>query len=215
MTSPSLNSRLQVGPDRCTLLFIGQVEGTKGLWWGVEWDDPKRGKHDGTHSDGKRYYQTRWVPASPQLLLRTSLILLYWIHRQPGAGSFIRPTSPKIILPKPFLPALQGRYTSSTFAPAASARSEPLRNEIPLHLGNTKIEVEAPNLAKVHKRLGNVVELKELGVDGESVGTMSEEEGKEMDAMGEWSESNLLIGKKGKRKRKKKLIRCVSQMSGH
>jgi hypothetical protein len=92
-------------------------------------------------------------------------------------------------LPKPFLPALKARYTSSTLPSSTPISSEPSTSDVPLHLGNTKIAVEAPNLAKVHKRLGNVVELKELGVDGESVGTMSEEEGREMDSMGEWSES--------------------------
>ena len=29
-----------------------------GIWIGVEWDDPSRGKHDGVH-EGHRYFSTR------------------------------------------------------------------------------------------------------------------------------------------------------------
>lgn len=38
-----------------TVRFVGQVDGTAGVWLGVEWDDPERGKHDGT-KDGNRYF---------------------------------------------------------------------------------------------------------------------------------------------------------------
>ena len=39
-----------------TIRFSGPVEGTSGTWMGIEWDDPKRGKHDGS-KDGKRYFK--------------------------------------------------------------------------------------------------------------------------------------------------------------
>ncbi len=42
---------------RATVRFVGTVDGTKGEWIGVEWDDDHRGKHDGSHG-GKRYFQT-------------------------------------------------------------------------------------------------------------------------------------------------------------
>lgn len=29
-----------------------------GVWLGVEWDDPDRGKHDGTH-EGHTYFKTK------------------------------------------------------------------------------------------------------------------------------------------------------------
>ena len=41
--------------------YVGPVEGTKGDWLGVEWDDPNRGKHDGSHS-GVRYVECRFGP---------------------------------------------------------------------------------------------------------------------------------------------------------
>lgn len=31
-----------------------------GIWLGVEWDDPQRGKHDGSY-EGTQYFKCRWV----------------------------------------------------------------------------------------------------------------------------------------------------------
>ena len=42
-----------------TIRFSGPVEGTSGAWLGIEWDDPKRGKHDGS-KDGKQYFKCLW-----------------------------------------------------------------------------------------------------------------------------------------------------------
>lgn len=39
----------------CTVRYSGEVAGTSGIWLGVEWDDPSRGKHDGQHR-GIRYF---------------------------------------------------------------------------------------------------------------------------------------------------------------
>ncbi|GLG94418.1 Tubulin-specific chaperone E [Gryllus bimaculatus] len=41
-----------------TLMFVGEVPPTKGTWLGIDWDDPSRGKHNGTH-EGKFYFHTR------------------------------------------------------------------------------------------------------------------------------------------------------------
>lgn len=53
----TVNDRVQVIDDCATIRFIGQVAGTKGEWLGIEWDDPTRGKHDGTHQ-GVRYFES-------------------------------------------------------------------------------------------------------------------------------------------------------------
>ena len=36
----------------------GSVEGTKGDWIGIDWDDSNRGKHDGSHKR-KKYFSTK------------------------------------------------------------------------------------------------------------------------------------------------------------
>jgi dynactin complex subunit len=47
--------RLSFDGALCTVRYIGEVEGTKSDWLGVEWDDPIRGKHSGEHK-WKRYF---------------------------------------------------------------------------------------------------------------------------------------------------------------
>lgn len=47
--------RLSFEGALCTVRYIGEVEGTKGDWLGVEWDDPTRGKHSGEHK-GVKYF---------------------------------------------------------------------------------------------------------------------------------------------------------------
>ena len=52
---PSIGTRLSHSGFSGTVRFVGPVDGTQGLWLGVERDDPSRGKHDGV-KDGKRYF---------------------------------------------------------------------------------------------------------------------------------------------------------------
>ena len=43
-----------------TIQYSGPVPPTKGEWYGVEWDDATRGKHDGVHdATGVRYFSCR------------------------------------------------------------------------------------------------------------------------------------------------------------
>jgi dynactin complex subunit len=58
--SIKIGTRIQVGKDRATVKFIGKVQDTKGEWLGIEWDDPKRGKHDGSHKNTK-YFECRYI----------------------------------------------------------------------------------------------------------------------------------------------------------
>jgi len=52
---PVSGARVEVGGERATIRFRGEVLPTKGVWLGVEWDNPSRGKHDGNHN-GVRYF---------------------------------------------------------------------------------------------------------------------------------------------------------------
>jgi len=45
-----------VGTHRCTVRYEGSVQGHDGLWYGLEWDDPTRGRHDGS-VDGTSYFK--------------------------------------------------------------------------------------------------------------------------------------------------------------
>ncbi|KAG6463920.1 hypothetical protein O3G_MSEX014154 [Manduca sexta] len=63
-----IGSRVKCNDDFATVKYIGEVQGYKGIWYGVEWDDTGRGKHDGS-LDGVQYFKAS----------------------KPGAGSFVRP----------------------------------------------------------------------------------------------------------------------------
>jgi len=55
---PLEGKRLKLSGSLGTIRFVGDVDNTSGIWLGVEWDDPRRGKHDGV-KDGKRYFTCR------------------------------------------------------------------------------------------------------------------------------------------------------------
>lgn len=63
-----IDSRIECDGHQGTLKYIGSVGETKGLWLGIDWDDPTRGKHNGTY-EGIKYFKARY----------------------PTSGSFIRP----------------------------------------------------------------------------------------------------------------------------
>lgn len=50
-----------------TVRFVGALQGKDGTWAGVEWDDPCRGKHDGSF-EGVRYFHCGQKPPSASFL---------------------------------------------------------------------------------------------------------------------------------------------------
>jgi hypothetical protein len=77
---------------KATVRYIGPVAGAKNkeeIWFGVEWDNATRGKHDGSSAD-------------------SSGVLHKYFECAPGSGSFIKPT--KVTYGRSFLEALNDRY---------------------------------------------------------------------------------------------------------
>ncbi|XP_041959192.1 tubulin-specific chaperone E [Alosa alosa] len=83
--SDAVGRRISCDGERATVRFVGTVPPTKGVWLGVEWDNPERGKHDGSH-EGVHYFTCR----------------------HPTGGSFVRPK--KASFGVDFLTALRQRY---------------------------------------------------------------------------------------------------------
>ncbi|NXH77691.1 TBCE protein, partial [Hydrobates tethys] len=83
--SEALGRRVLCGTEYATVRYVGSVPPTAGIWLGVEWDDPQRGKHDGTY-EGTQYFKCR----------------------HPRGGSFIRPN--KANFGVDFLTAVKDRY---------------------------------------------------------------------------------------------------------
>ncbi|NWH29249.1 TBCE protein, partial [Chloropsis hardwickii] len=81
----ALGRRVCCGTDYGTVRYVGTVARTAGIWLGVEWDDPQRGKHDGSY-EGTQYFKCR----------------------HPKGGSFIRPN--KANFGVDFLTAVKDRY---------------------------------------------------------------------------------------------------------
>ncbi|XP_036133346.1 tubulin-specific chaperone E [Molossus molossus] len=85
LPSDVIGRRVAVNGERATVRFYGTVPPVAGLWLGVEWDNPERGKHDGRH-EGTVYFKCS----------------------HPTGGSFIRPS--KVSFGVDFLTALRNRY---------------------------------------------------------------------------------------------------------
>ncbi|XP_035755555.1 tubulin-specific chaperone E isoform X3 [Egretta garzetta] len=83
--SDALGRRVLCGTEYATVRYVGSVPSTAGIWLGVEWDDPQRGKHNGTY-EGTQYFKCR----------------------HPRGGSFIRPN--KANFGVDFLTAVKDRY---------------------------------------------------------------------------------------------------------
>ncbi|KAM9314728.1 tubulin-specific chaperone E isoform 2-T2 [Pholidichthys leucotaenia] len=85
LPSDAVGRRVSSGGERATVRFVGPVPPSTGPWLGVEWDNPDRGKHDGSH-EGVQYFSCR----------------------NPKGGSFIRPA--KVTFGVDFLTAVQQVY---------------------------------------------------------------------------------------------------------
>ncbi|KAI9735213.1 MAG: hypothetical protein M1834_001803 [Cirrosporium novae-zelandiae] len=132
-----IGRRLSYGGAACTVRYIGPVQGTKGEWLGVEWDDPDRGKHDGSHQEVK-YFEC----------------LAAGIH--PNPASFVRPTR-KQDQTRNFLDALHEKYASDTEA------SLQIRSQGAVRF-NGKIAEEV-GFEKIRKQLAALNELKIVILD--------------------------------------------------
>ncbi|PIO70167.1 CAP-Gly domain protein [Teladorsagia circumcincta] len=52
-----LGDRVSIGGYGAVVKYVGEVSGHPGMWVGVEWDNPDRGKHNGV-VNGVRYFET-------------------------------------------------------------------------------------------------------------------------------------------------------------
>jgi hypothetical protein len=60
MSQTTVGTRISFHGALGTILYIGPVTGTSGEWFGVDWDDVERGKHDGT-KNGVYYFSCRYT----------------------------------------------------------------------------------------------------------------------------------------------------------
>ncbi|KAI0842853.1 RNI-like protein [Hypoxylon sp. FL0890] len=121
--NPKVGDRLSYDGAVCTVRYIGEVSGTSGTWLGVEWDDPARGKHDGSHK-GVRYFNCR--------------------SKSPTAASFVRPTRPAE-KPQSFVTAVTEKYASEL----AQTNVIKFSNKVAEEVGFDKIHRKQAQLAEL------------------------------------------------------------------
>ncbi|KAK4705944.1 tubulin-specific chaperone E, partial [Phenoliferia sp. Uapishka_3] len=135
-----------------TILYSGPVPPTSGLWYGVEWDDATRGKHDGVHeATGVRYFTCR----------------------TPGSGSFIRPSAPGLSLGTSFPLALKAKYSPR---PTNEAGELHMNDKSTFYGTSSHFEIEVTSLAKIDSTFRNLGRLREAGLEWEGVSSAGEVE---------------------------------------
>ncbi|KAI1376349.1 Thioesterase/thiol ester dehydrase-isomerase [Hypoxylon crocopeplum] len=118
-----VGDRLSYDGAVCTVRYVGEVSGTSGSWLGVEWDDPTRGKHDGSHK-GVRYFTCR--------------------SKSPTAASFVRPTRP-VEKPQSFVAAVGEKYASEL----AQTNVIKFSNKVAEEVGFDKIQRKQAQLSEL------------------------------------------------------------------
>lgn len=119
-----IGSRVKINEDYGTVKYIGEVQGYKGIWYGVEWDNAERGKHDGS-VDEIQYFKTT----------------------KPNAGSFIRPN--KIAPFKTCAEAIR-RYYGEREDETVAAHRRTVINEWKREMGAPFIEMVG--FEKIHQK---------------------------------------------------------------
>ena len=75
-----VDERLQIGSERATVRYIGQVSSQSGEWVGLEWDNESRGKHDGS-VNGHRYFECIYAGERPWCVVDSALRAGYALTR--------------------------------------------------------------------------------------------------------------------------------------
>lgn len=66
-----VGQRMSLKTQTCTIRYFGPVAEKPGEWLGLEWDDPARGKHDGTH-EGVPYFTCKTSTSKLSNVLQSS-----------------------------------------------------------------------------------------------------------------------------------------------
>lgn len=135
-----VGQRISFDGALCTVRYVGPVKSTSGSWLGVEWDDPVRGKHDGSHKD-VRYFTC--------------------LSKSLTAASFVRPTRPAE-RSQSFIAALKDKYASvdgDGVSQSAATQQIVISGKVAEEVG----------FDKIRRKQAQVKELKVVLLDGHRV----------------------------------------------
>ncbi|BGP55109.1 hypothetical protein JCM8202v2_002704 [Rhodotorula sphaerocarpa] len=150
-----------------TVLYRGAVPPAKGEWYGIEWDDPSRGRHSGVYEKtGIRYFQTRVE----------------------GSGSFLRTDAKSLeVKGKCFIDALLERYLGAPAAAPKATDTEakaaaPTHKSMPdsagvasvqRHATSSNFDIEIVLNERVRSHFQDLGKLREVGLEWEDVSRAS------------------------------------------
>lgn len=145
---PELDCRVQCGDCKATVKYVGEVQGQTGVWVGLEWDDPARGKHDGS-TGGSRYFHCR----------------------QAGAGSFLRQEkfASQAVSGRDVLESLQDRYGDQS---ASKQHSEQMPEPVTQSGRRKGVEWQLVGADKVHAKLSVLEALEKASLISSQVSTV-------------------------------------------
>ncbi|XP_067243718.1 tubulin-specific chaperone E [Chanodichthys erythropterus] len=123
----AVGRRVSCDGHRGTVRYVGPVPPTAGVWLGVEWDHPDRGKHDGSH-EGVRYFSCR----------------------HPTGGSFVRPK--KASFGVDYVTALKRRYEEEPEEPAGDELKISSRTVMMVGFDDVKLKQKVEKLTEVGLR---------------------------------------------------------------
>lgn len=104
--TPTIGDRIECNGQFGTIKYVGLVDGYSDTWLGIDWDDPQRGKHNGT-AKGKQYFKARWLSNYLWSYFCYSKAV-YSNYSFPTSGSFVRPQ--KVNFGQPLVRAITSRY---------------------------------------------------------------------------------------------------------
>lgn len=129
---PQPGDRVQIAECKATIKYVGEVQGQKDTWVGLDWDDAARGKNDGS-TGGQSYFQCS----------------------APGSGSFVRlekfqmQAEPQTAI----LAAVQARYGDQAVVVDQAKQGALPANEPTARKG---IEWQFVGAEKVHARISQL-----------------------------------------------------------
>lgn len=145
--------RLSYDGSLCTVRFHGGLDGTKGHWLGVEWDDTDRGKHNGVHQ-GQRIFTCQSTSKT--------------------AASFVRPTR-KHDKERTVLEAIRHKYSSSLSDESGKAlEAVVISGKVAEEVGFEKIAQEQARLADLRFVLLDQLVVNGIAPRGTSISDISE-----------------------------------------
>eukprot|EP01135_Chromosphaera_perkinsii_P011462 Nk52_evm38s2402 gene=Nk52_evmTU38s2402 len=198
--SSLLGRRVLVGASVGTVRYVGPVEGAKRRtkaeggreqgrvgketkkeeeeeWFGIEWDDPSRGKNDGS-VNGRRYFDcTRHASCSAESSEEEK-------RAEIKPGSFVRKAAGKINFGRSFVSALKERYGGEdmeeeeqeerlnegvTNLEREEEEEEKREEMFILSGGKTVVNVEFVGKEKIQNVLSQLVDLKEVGLSNAQI----------------------------------------------